>query len=265
MIATPIHAFNPGPITGDGNWTWLIPGRVTTLVDAGTGDPRHVQGVEAALAGAALAQVVATHGHGDHASGAGALAARFPSARFRKMPWPSRDERWSVPWEPLADGDVIDAGDITLVALHTPGHSPDHVCLWHEETRTVLCGDLAMKSGTVWIPASLEGDLAAYLASLERILALEPRQLLPGHGPPIDEPVPLLREYLEHRRRREEQIVDALRSGRTTLDDIVARVYIGLATPLVPLARESAAAHLAKLERERRVARHENAWHIIDA
>ncbi len=265
MIAAPIHAFNPGPITGDGNWTYLLRGRVPTLVDAGTGDPRHLQGVDAALGGDTLAQVLATHGHADHASGAAALARRFPAARFQKMPWPPRDSRWEVDWQPLADGDVVDAGDTTLRAIHTPGHSPDHLCFWHEESRTLLSGDLAIKGSTVWIPASLEGDLAAYLDSLERIIALAPHRLLPAHGAAIDEPVPLLRQYVEHRRRREAQIVAALESGAGALDDIVARVYAGLAPSLVPLARESALAHLAKLERERRAARRGDAWHIIDA
>jgi endoribonuclease LACTB2 len=169
-----------------------------------------------------------------------------------------------VPWQPLADGDRIDIGDTTLVAVHTPGHSPDHLCFWHEESRTLFGGDLAIKGSTVWIPAHLQGDLAAYLASLERVVALEPAQLLPAHGPVIDRPVELLREYIAHRREREEQIVDALRAGEATLDALVARVYRGLKPSLVPLAKESATAHLLKLEREGRARRHAEAWHIID-
>ena len=91
-----IHAHNPGPITGDGNWTWLLKGRVTTLIDAGTGDPRHLDGVAGALDGARLTQVLVTHAHGDHASGALALRQRFPGVRLRKMPWPGRDSKWPV-------------------------------------------------------------------------------------------------------------------------------------------------------------------------
>ena len=91
-----IHAFNPGPFTGAGNWTWLIRGRVTTLIDAGTGHPQHLEALERALDGEALVQVLVTHGHVDHASGAPALAERFPGVRFLKMPWPERDPRWPV-------------------------------------------------------------------------------------------------------------------------------------------------------------------------
>jgi glyoxylase-like metal-dependent hydrolase (beta-lactamase superfamily II) len=263
MEATPIHAFNPGPITGDGNWTWLIPGRVPTLIDAGTGDPRHLAALEEALAGARLAQVIVTHGHGDHASGAAGLAQRFAGLRARKLPWPERDDKWPVTWLPLADGDVVEAGDTALSVVHTPGHSPDHVCLWHEETRALFCGDLAIKGSTVWIPTHLQGDLAAYLASLERVLALAPARLLPGHGPVIDEPAVLLRGYLEHRREREAQVVAALRAGDTTTAAIVARVYTGLESSLVPLARESVAAHLIKLEREGRARREGELWALV--
>jgi glyoxylase-like metal-dependent hydrolase (beta-lactamase superfamily II) len=260
----PIHAFNPGPYTGDGNWTWLIRGRVTTLIDAGTGEPRHLDAVEQALDGAALSHVIVTHGHTDHASGVTALAARFPAVRFLKMPWPERDGRWPAPWEPLGDGSVVPAGDDTLTAIHTPGHAPDHLCLWHAESKTLFCGDLAQKGTTIYIPPKLQGDLPAYLASLERVIALGPAQLLPAHGPVIDDPDRVLRGYIEHRREREEQILSLLRGGESSPDAMVIRMYRGLTDTLVPMARESVLAHLLKLEHEGRARRSGDAWHIIE-
>ena len=251
-------------MTGTGNWTWLIRGRVTTLVDAGTGHAQHLDEVARALGGARLAQVLVTHGHVDHASGATALAARFPGARFLKMPWPDRDSRWPVAWEWLAHGSVIPAGDDTLLAVHTPGHAPDHLCFWHERTRTMFGGDLAVKGTTVYIPPNLGGDLSDYLASLERVLALRPARLLPAHGPVIDDPESVLRGYIEHRREREAQILDALRHGDSSPDAMVERIYHGLEGTLAPIARETVLAHLLKLEREGRAGRHEEAWHIID-
>jgi glyoxylase-like metal-dependent hydrolase (beta-lactamase superfamily II) len=264
LIPVPLHAFNPGPMTGAGNWTWLIEGRVPTLVDAGVGDPRHVDAIHSALRGAALAQVLVTHGHTDHASGAPALASRMPHARFVKMPWPERDTQYPVGWQPLADNDVIEAGDSTLRALHTPGHAPDHFCFWHAESRSLFCGDLMQRGSTVWIPGGRDGDVGAYIASLERILALEPARVFPAHGPVIDDPVRLLRNYIDHRREREEQVLDALRNGNATTDAITARIYRGLKEQLIPLARESVTAHLRKLEREGRARREGEAWHIIE-
>ena len=95
-------------MTGDGNWTWLLPGRTPTLIDAGTGDPRHLDAVAAALAGASLAQVLVTHAHVDHASGAVAIAQRFDGVKFFKMPWAERDSRWPVPWQPIGDNDIVE-------------------------------------------------------------------------------------------------------------------------------------------------------------
>lgn len=259
-----IHAFNPGPITGSGNWTWLIHGRVPTLVDAGTGDPRHLVALEEALAGATLSQVIVTHGHADHASGAAVLAQRYPGARFLKMPWEERDGKYAVDWEPLADGDVIDAGDASLTVVHTPGHSPDHVCFWDEPTRTLFGGDLAIKGTTVWIPAHLQGDLGAYLLSLGRILALAPARIMPAHGPVIDDPAAVLRSYLHHRREREEQVIAALRAGDETAEAVVARVYRGANESVARMARESVTAHLVKLEREGRASRTGDGWRLTD-
>jgi glyoxylase-like metal-dependent hydrolase (beta-lactamase superfamily II) len=263
LNAVPIHARNPGPLTGAGNITWLIPGRVPVLIDAGIGDATHLDALERALGGARLGRVLVTHAHPDHAGGAPAIAARMPAVRFAKMPWPSRDLAYGVRWEPLRDNDVVAAGDEEIAVVHTPGHSPDHLCFWHEPTRSLFCGDLAVQGSTVVIPAAHEGDLTAYLASIERILALQPARLLPAHGPVIEDPARLLHAYVAHRREREEQIVEALRAGDATAEAIVARVYAGLPAPLADAARESVTAHLVKLQREGRVRRVGDDWHII--
>jgi glyoxylase-like metal-dependent hydrolase (beta-lactamase superfamily II) len=169
-----------------------------------------------------------------------------------------------VSWTPVADGDVVAAGDEELTAIHTPGHAPDHLCFWHEPSRTVFCGDLAIKGTSVWIPARLGGDLAAYIASLERILALRPSRMLPAHGPVIEDPARVLRGYIDHRLEREGQVIDALRAGARTPDEVVTRVYRNLRDSLAPLARESVLAHLLKLEQEGRARIHEDAWTMID-
>lgn len=262
MNPVPAHAFNPGPMTGTGNTTWLIPGRVPTLIDAGTGDARHLDALQAALAGARLAQVLVTHAHVDHASGAAAIAERMPHVRFLKMPWPEQDAKWHVRWEPLADGDVIAAGDGLLGVIHTPGHSPDHLCFWDQDTRFLFCGDLAWKGSTVVIAPSHGGDVAAYLASLETVISLKPARMWPAHGRVIDDPIALLREYIAHRAMREEQVLEALRVGLTDPADIVARIYSTVASALVPVARESVLAHLIKLEREGRARSSNDRWEL---
>ena len=263
MTPVSVRAHNPGPLTGHGNTTWLITGRVPVLIDAGTGDPRHLDDLAVALAGMRLARVLVTHAHVDHASGAPAIAARLPHVRFAKMPWPGRDADYPVAWEALGDGDAIEAGDDEVVAVHTPGHAPDHLCFWHALSRTMFCGDLAVEGSTVVIPASGGGDLASYIASLERVLALRPLRLLPAHGPVIEEPERLVRSYLAHRLERENQILAAVRSGDATVDAIVARVYNQLSPALRAMAAESVTAHLVKLRREGRVNHSADGWTII--
>jgi glyoxylase-like metal-dependent hydrolase (beta-lactamase superfamily II) len=264
MNPVPIHARNPGPITGDGNWTWLLRGRVPTLIDAGTGEPGFLDALDRALEEERLVQVLVTHGHVDHASGAPALAERHPGVRFRKMPWPERDRNWDVGWEPIDDGDVIEAGDSSLEAVYTPGHAPDHLCFWHAASRLLFCADLAVLGSSIFIPATFGGDLAAYLASLERVRALRPSRMLPAHGAVIEEPDTLIDGYIAHRRQREEQVIDALRRGDRTPDDILARVYTHIEPHLRKLAGESVLAHLLKLEHDGRARRDGDAWHIID-
>jgi len=114
------------------------------------------------------------------------------------------------------------------------------------------------------IPPSHGGDVAAYLASLERIIQLEPQTMLPAHGPVIERPMELLRGYIDHRALRERQVVAALRSGLTSPDEMVARIYPTLTAALVPMARESVLAHLMKLEREGRATHDGERWRLRD-
>ncbi|MDO8793904.1 MAG: MBL fold metallo-hydrolase [Vicinamibacterales bacterium] len=247
-------------MTGAGNVTWLIPGREPLLVDAGTGQASHLMALDEALDGTRLAYVVVTHNHSDHASGVMALASRDPQLPFSKVPWPEKDPRYTVPWRPLADGDVLDAGDTTLEVIHTPGHAPDHICLWHRETRTLISGDLALAHTTVVVPASAQGDMAAYLQSLERVLALAPARMLPAHGPIIEEPEKLLRAYLRHRYAREADLLQRLAAGPVALPLLVAAIYPALPEAIRPSAGDGLLAHLIKLEREGRAARDGDVW-----
>jgi len=256
-----LHAANPGPYTGAGNWTYLIPGDRPLLFDAGAGQEEHLNAiVSAAPNGPSL--VLVSHAHPDHASGAPAIAARWPSAHFTKMPWPDQDNV-GLAWAPVADGDRLESGEGVLEVLHTPGHAPDHVALWHAESRTLFGADLMQLGNTVAIPASNGGDLGAYLRSLRRVQGLKPTRVLPAHGPAIDDPLALIDHYLAHRHQREVQVLSALEARIETVDAITARIYIGLNPQLGPLARESVLAHLVKLSTEGLARRDGDRWTLL--
>lgn len=258
---TRIPGYNPGPYTGPtGNNTYLIRGRQPTLIDAATGAEAHLQALADALEGARLRAVIVTHGHDDHASGTEALMARWPDARFFKMPWPARDGRYRTDWSPLTSGQRVPAGNGQLRVVHTPGHSPDHVCLLEENEQTLFSGDMVIQGGSVVIPASQEGSLSRYLESLDLIRQLAPARILPGHGPEVEDLGTLVAEYLAHRRRREEQIVTALDSAPCSREELVAAIYPRLPDALKFPAGESVLAHLVKLRDDGDVIERGGVW-----
>jgi glyoxylase-like metal-dependent hydrolase (beta-lactamase superfamily II) len=250
-------------MTGSGNWTYLIRGSAPVLIDAGVGLEPHLETLFT-HAPSGPTQVLVTHVHPDHASGAPALARRAPAATFAKFPWPPRDAAIPVPWRPLADGDVVATGEGPLQVVHTPGHAPDHVVFWHEASATAFTGDLLVLGSTVVIPASHGGVLADYLRSLERVAALGIRRAWPAHGPVIEDPLALIARYLAHRHQREHQVHEVLSEGPARVADIVARLYYGLDTALVDQAHESVLAHLEKLAADGLATRADahGLWHL---
>ena len=262
-----LSAHNPSAMTGPGNNTYLIVGTDgrAALIDAGVGHAQHLTELADRLSAerCELRHVLVTHGHADHASGGPALATQHAAAAFSKFPWPGVDDRYEVGWRALADGDTVSIGDEVLTALHTPGHSPDHLAFWIERTRTIFTGDLVIPGRSVMIHTSAGGSLAQYFASLERLLALDALVLLPAHGPRIDAPAEVLNGHLEHRRMRERQVLDALRAGRATVETMAESIYDGLEPALMPAARENVRAHLEKLQDEGLVVQHANRWHIV--
>ena len=221
-----LRAPNPGPLTLGGTNTYVVAGG--TVVDPGPDDERHLREV---LAAGPVERIVLTHRHPDHAAGAGRLSqlAGAPVLAFGAG---------------LSDGERV--GD--LVAVHTPGHAPDHLCLWHPTTRTLLSGDLIAGAGSILV-APPEGDLRAYVASLERVRDLAPSRLLPGHGPQILRAREKIEGYLTHRREREARVVAALESGARSLGEVVESAYRDAPPAMRPFAELSARSHLLKLGR----------------
>jgi hydroxyacylglutathione hydrolase len=243
-----VRAENPGSLTGPGNNTWLIDGREPTLIDAGTGSPRHVAAIARVLRSRALVRVLITHGHPDHASGVPALRTTWPSLEACKLPL-----RGESGWRALSDGEMVRAGDRVLTVMHTPGHALDHVCFWDAKHRHVYTGDMLILGTSVMIPFGRGGSLGDYLRSLERLASLKPDRIFPGHGDVIERPLELIDEYLEHRHLRERQILECLGNGIADVDAIVRRLYPGLADGLRSAARSTVEAHLQKLRDEDRL------------
>ncbi|MEX2270807.1 MAG: MBL fold metallo-hydrolase [Vicinamibacterales bacterium] len=258
-MITLIPAGNPGPFTGPtGNNTWLIDGAEPTLVDAGVGQPAHLAALETLLEGRSLTRVFLTHAHRDHAAGVPALRARWPDAEIAGGP--ALDLGAGLRGPRIADGGIVVAGDRRMNVVATPGHSPDHACLWDPAERMCFAGDLLISSGTVMIDASSGGGLRGYLASLSNVRALHPARVYPGHGPVIDNVVELIDQYIAHRLEREQQVLAALAAGPATVAELVRVIYPLLDPAVAPAAEETLLAHLRKLEEEGRVSAGGGFW-----
>jgi glyoxylase-like metal-dependent hydrolase (beta-lactamase superfamily II) len=238
-----VLAPNPGVYTLEGTNTWVVGSEPTIVIDPGPAIESHLHEV-AWLAGR-VAHVLLTHDHPDHAPGAATFAKLVgaPLAAFR-----------ADGAERLRDGQPFLAGDVELTAVHTPGHTADHVAFWLPSEGALFTGDAVLGRGTSFIDPS-EGDLKRYLASLRRMLELGPRTIYPGHGPVVLDAPARLREYQAHREEREEQVLEVLAAGPSTVEAMVETIYAEYPLDVRPLAELTILAHLRKLEGEGRVER----------
>lgn len=228
---------------------------VGIVVDPGAGDAAALATLRAALVRADVDEpkgVLLTHTHPDHVGGVDALRALWPDLQV----WAPAGElgRCDPAWRAVGvrDGRRLTLGDAVVTLVGTPGHALDHVAVWWEERRVLLAGDLVAGEGSVWVGLP-DGDVATYLASLERAAALAPEVVAPAHGPVRRDGAAVLHEARRHRLAREAGVLAALADGPAELSALRARLYPALDPAAHDLAERAILAHLAKLLRERRV------------
>ncbi|MGI8335001.1 MBL fold metallo-hydrolase [Actinomadura scrupuli] len=245
-----VLAPNPSPMTLDGTNTWILaePGSEQAIVvDPGPKDGEHLRRVADTVAaqGRRVGLVLLTHGHPDHAAGAGKFAGLAGGPAVRAL-----DPRHRLGDEGLAEGEVVTLGGLEVRVLETPGHSDDSLSFWIPADSAILTGDTVLGYGTTVV----EGSLGDYLDSLERLREFAgeegARTILPGHGPKLDDPTGALDHYLRHRRDRLAQVEAAMAAGARTAREVVERVYADVDRSLWPAAEWSVRAQLDYL-RER--------------
>ena len=253
-----ILAPNPSPMTLEGTNTYLVGGPdAVVVIDPGPNEDAHLSSIEAAVDGANPVAVLLTHRHPDHAEAAERCAEMLGTVIAANAE-PKRPND-----VPVRDGQRVGGDGIFLTAVATPGHSSDHLCFVLEEERVLFTGDHILGRGTT-VVAYPDGDMAAYMASLERLRTLPGiDRLYPGHGPVIEDPLRVIEEYIEHRKERERQVLAGLEDGPATPEELVARIYTDVDPVLHPVAAMSVRAHLAELAQRGRAVQDGERWRPI--
>jgi glyoxylase-like metal-dependent hydrolase (beta-lactamase superfamily II) len=254
-----IIAKNPGPFTFRGTGTYVVGDGAVAVIDPGPDLAEHVAALLASLAGERISHILVTHTHRDHSPAARAVkeATGAPTYGFGPHAGGRRGEAGSpgteeggdwdfVPDIVVHDGDEIAGDKWRFAAVHTPGHTSNHLCFALPDSGILFSGDHVMGWSTSVI-APPDGDMAAYMASLDKLLPRADSVYWPTHGPAITEPQRHVAAFIAHRREREAGVLDCLRAGIETVDAMVARLYLGLDPALRPAAGRSVLAHLIDL------------------
>ena len=275
-------AKNPSKFTYHGTGTYLVSkpkSEEVVIIDPGPNDTDHISALVAAIGNRSVSHLLITHTHLDHSPATASLVeiTGAPTYGFGPHPLDTTDsnqkkdldinknknspnpndseEGGDLSFEPmveLRDGDIIAGDGITFEVLHTPGHISNHLCFALEEEQTLFTGDHVMGWSTTVIPAP-NGNLSHYLKNLGRLLERSESLYRPTHGPPLKNPHPYVASLIDHRKKREAQIIEALNSGPRTIDSLVSEIYAQIDKELHRAASTSVYAHLLDLARNEKV------------
>jgi glyoxylase-like metal-dependent hydrolase (beta-lactamase superfamily II) len=261
-----VLAHNPSAFTYFGTQTYLLGEQEVAVIDPGPDMPEHVDALVEAIGGRKVVAILCTHTHRDHSPASRPLAERTGAPIIGCAPLaletvgPRADASFDGDYAPdrvLADGETIEVDGKMVTAVATPGHTSNHICFAYEGA--LFTGDHVMGwSTTVVVPP--DGEMAAYMQSLDKLRQREDRIYYPAHGEPVTNPQQYVRHLAGHRMQRERQILGLIKDQARDIPDIVAHAYPGLDPRLVPAAGGSVFAHLLDLERRGLVQQQEELW-----
>ncbi len=253
-----VIAGNPGPFTYTGTGVYLIGETDVAVIDPGPDDPAHLDALETAIGGARVSHILITHTHSDHCGGARAFADRTGAPIYgfgphpvqkREHDAPALDEGADYSFRPdeiIGDGARLETAEWRIEAVHTPGHLSNHLCFALPAQKALFTGDHMMGWATT-VVAPPDGDMTAYLDSLDLLLGREDDVYLPTHGAPIESPRRFVRAVRAHRLMRDAQILEQLRKGRNGIPEMVAAMYADVDPRLHKAAALNVLAHLIRL------------------
>ena len=269
-----VLAPNPSPFTYTGTQTYLVGRGELAVIDPGPDDARHLDALLAAIGGRPVRAILCTHTHRDHSPAARPLAEATGAPVVGCAPLtldddgPRADAAFDADYRPdriLQDGERAEGAGWTLEALATPGHTSNHLCFALLEENALFTGDHIMGWSTS-VVSPPDGDMAAYMQSMQRLVDRRDAIYYPAHGEPVETPQRLARSMMGHRRHREGQIVRHLqRAGGAIIPDMVAEMYKGVDPRLYPAAGRSVLAHLLDLRDRGLVHEHDGHWAAVAA
>jgi len=261
-----VLAHNPSAFTYYGTQTYLVGEKEVAVIDPGPDLPEHVDALQQAIGGRRVAAIMCTHTHRDHSPASRPLSERTAAPIIGCAPLaletvgPRADASFDGDYAPdrvLEDGEVLEVDGKPITAVATPGHTSNHLCFAYGDS--LFSGDHVMGwSTTVVVPP--DGDMAAYMQSLEKLRPRAERVYYPAHGPAVENPQQYVRHLVGHRMQREKQILTLVGERAREISDIVANAYPGLDPRLTVAAGGSVLAHLLDLERRGRVQRQGESW-----
>jgi glyoxylase-like metal-dependent hydrolase (beta-lactamase superfamily II) len=259
---------NPSPFTYSGTQTYIVGQGEVAVIDPGPADSDHIDALRAALDGERISAIVCTHTHRDHSPASRLLKAISGAPIIGCAPLaldddgPRADAAFDRDYDPdrvLGDGDRLEGPDWTLEAVHTPGHTSNHLCFALPQAGALFTGDHVMGWSTT-IVSPPDGDMAAYMASLRKLLLRDDMIYFPAHGPAVEAPKKLVRGLIQHRLMREAQILREIGEDEGRIEDMVPRMYKSIDPRLFPAAARSVLAHLIDMEERGLVRRAGEYW-----